>query len=226
MNDDAISRMPADLTPAERERVLADAEARDFRASEVLFEQGGPPAHLHALIGGKVKIWQDTPSGARMIVRFMHPGDLLGCVAVFRQIPFPANATAETACRTLVWPAVRIGALLKEYPALAANALAIVGARTAEMLQRVQELATEPVEIRIAWALLRLLSEAGPSADAALPVVLPVSRRDLAELTGSTLHTVSRTVSAWEDQELVRGGRGRVTVLDPERLKDIVRFRT
>lgn len=87
----------ADLTPEERARVLADAETRQFGPGEILFEQGDPPIHLHALVEGTVKIWQDTPSGARMIVRFMHPGDLLGCVAVFRQIPLPANATAETA---------------------------------------------------------------------------------------------------------------------------------
>lgn len=226
--NDAISRMPflAGLTPAERARVLAEAEARRFRPSEALFAQGDPPSHLHALASGAVKMWRDTPSGARMIVRFMNPGDLLGCVAVFRQIPFPANATAETECRTLAWPSDRIGALLKEYPVLSANALTIVGERTAEMLQRVQELSTEPVERRIAGALLRLLDKAGPSAGAAAPIILRVSRRDLAELTGSTLHTVSRTISAWEDRGFVRGGRGRVAILDPERLKTIVRLRT
>ena len=37
-------------------------------------------------------------------------------------------------------------------------------------------------------------------------------------MTGTTLHTVSRLLSAWEDQGLVKSGRQKVTVVEPHRL--------
>jgi CRP-like cAMP-binding protein len=46
----------------------------------------------------------------------------------------------------------------------------------------------------------------------------PISRQDIAEMTGTTLHTVSRLLSAWEERGLVKSGRQQVTVPQPHRL--------
>jgi CRP-like cAMP-binding protein len=46
----------------------------------------------------------------------------------------------------------------------------------------------------------------------------PISRQDVAEMTGATLHTVSRVLSAWENQGLVAGGRQKITICEPHRL--------
>ena len=46
----------------------------------------------------------------------------------------------------------------------------------------------------------------------------PISAQDIAEMTGTTLHTVSRIMSAWEASGLVEGGRQRVLVRDRARL--------
>ena len=45
-----------------------------------------------------------------------------------------------------------------------------------------------------------------------------LTRQDIAEMTGTTLHTVSRTLSGWEDEGVVRGGRQKVTVVNPHQL--------
>jgi hypothetical protein len=37
-------------------------------------------------------------------------------------------------------------------------------------------------------------------------------------MTGTTLHTVSRILSAWEERGLVEGGRQRIKIRDPHRL--------
>jgi CRP-like cAMP-binding protein len=46
----------------------------------------------------------------------------------------------------------------------------------------------------------------------------PISRQQIAEMTGTTLHTVSRLISAWESQGIVRGTRQKVLVLDSQAL--------
>jgi CRP/FNR family transcriptional regulator, nitrogen oxide reductase regulator len=45
-----------------------------------------------------------------------------------------------------------------------------------------------------------------------------ISRQDVAEMSGTTLHTVSRTLSAWEEQGLVEGGRQKITIREPDAL--------
>jgi CRP-like cAMP-binding protein len=79
-------------------------------------------------------------------------------------------------------------------------------------------MSTEQVERRIAHTLLRLAQQSGRKVEAGIQIDFPISRQDVAEMTGATLHTVSRVLSAWEDKGLVAGGRQKITLRDPHRL--------
>ena len=58
----------------------------------------------------------------------------------------------------------------------------------------------------------------GRKVEQGVEIDFPISRQDIAEMTGTTLHTVSRTLSAWEQQGLVESGRQRIVLRDPHRL--------
>jgi CRP-like cAMP-binding protein len=89
-----------------------------------------------------------------------------------------------------------------------------------EMQERYRELATEKVERRIARALLRLTAQMGVKAsDGAIE--LAFTRQELAEMSGTTLYTVSRILSEWERQGLVEAGRERVMIRSPHGLVQI-----
>ena len=201
--------------------VAALATPRVVRAGQAVFRQGGEPTHLHLVAEGRVKVWQVTGTGASLTIRFMEPGEVPGCVAVLRRIPYPATATAVVDSRILAWSWARFSELLERHPRIAANAVEVVGTHTEEMLHRMQEFATEPVERRIARALLRLSGQAGRPVCAGVEIDFPLSRQDIAEMTGSTLYTVSRTLREWERQGLVASGRRRVVVRDPARSQAI-----
>jgi CRP-like cAMP-binding protein len=79
-------------------------------------------------------------------------------------------------------------------------------------------MSTQQVERRVAHALLRLAKQAGRKVDDGIEIDFPISRQDIAEMTGTTLHTVSRTLSAWEQQGLIESGRQRIVLRDPHRL--------
>jgi len=96
--------------------------------------------------------------------------------------------------------------------------LQTVGSRLQETHTRVVEMSTQQVERRVAHALLRLVQQAGRKVEAGIEIDFPISRQDIAEMTGTTLHTVSRILSAWESDGLVEGGRQRIVLRDPHRL--------
>ena len=54
-----------------------------------------------------------------------------------------------------------------------------------------------------------------------MEIDFPISRQDVAEMTGTTLHTVSRILSAWEQQGLVEGGANGSCSETPARLHGI-----
>ncbi|MBX3560909.1 MAG: Crp/Fnr family transcriptional regulator [Sphingomonas sp.] len=206
-----IGRLFEGLPTKLHELLRRTGSVRSYAADQTLFHEGDLPAKLIVILEGQVRIWRSSLSGSAMTIHIMGPGDVPGCVAVFRQIPYPATATGVAPGRIMTWPIDRIAALMKEHPALAENALAIVGGRATELLQRLHEVSTEEVGQRLARTLLRLRDRAveGESEE---PVALRVSRQQLAELTATTLYTVSRLISRWEKEGMVTGGRGTITI--------------
>ena len=87
-----------------------------------------------------------------------------------------------------------------------------------EMQERYHELATERVQQRIARVLLRLAAQSGRKMESGVLIDLSFSRQDLAEMTGTTLFSVSRILNQWETQGLVKVGREKVVVVFPHGL--------
>ena len=186
------------------------------RAGSRLLKQGDHPDHLFCVLDGRFKMTTVSKDGAEKTLRFMEAGDLIGCAAVFKGFPYPATATAMTASVVARWDGKQFKDLMRRHPQVAANALTLVGARAEAMLERVREVTTETAERRVAKALVRLLSKS-PNDPKANGQVL-VSGQELAELSDTSLFTVSRTISAWKRAGVIDGGRGRIAVRDLKRL--------
>ena len=138
-------------------------------------------------------------------------------------VTYPGTATAAVDSLALYWPNAAWTNLIAAYPSLAVKAMQSLGARLQDTQDRVLDLATHNVEQRIAGAVLKLARQAGRKTEEGVLIDIPLSRQDLAEMTGATLHTVSRTLSAWEAKGLVDCGRRRVVVRDEQGLTAIAK---
>ena len=74
---------------------------------------------------------------------------------------------------------------------------------------------------RIARALGKLVVRAGKPVKGGTEIAFPLTRQDLSELAGTTMHSVSRCLSAWERDGIVLSKRRKVIVLHPHRLQKI-----
>jgi CRP/FNR family transcriptional regulator, nitrogen oxide reductase regulator len=192
------------------------AVVRHVEKTARLLKQGDPPEHLFVVTEGRFKMTTLNEQGRQKTLRFMGPGDAIGCAAVFRNFPYPASCTATTNSKVLSWNGSRFNQLVELHPQLARNALAMMGGRAEEMLERVHQVSSGSVEQRIARAILNVMKQATTKEDS-----LTISGQDLAELSDTTPYSVSRTISVWKRAGLVSGGRGRMVVLNSTRLSEI-----
>ena len=79
-------------------------------------------------------------------------------------------------------------------------------------------MSTQQVEQRVAHALLRLAKQSGRKVEHGVEIDFPISRQDIAQMTGTTLHTVSRILSGWEQRGLIESGRQRIVLREPHKL--------
>ncbi len=212
------SRLFQAMTASEREAVLGAAAHRSLHKGQVLIRQGEPASTFFLMERGYLKLTQLTPDGAEVIVRFVGPGDPVAGVAALGEAPYPVTAAACDAVDALAWSRGQLADLLARYPQLKTNILREMTAHMDDALTRLRELATLDVRQRLAHTLLRLTVKAAAGAGLAVPHTL--TRQELAELTGTTLFTVSRILTEWEGAGLVHSTRGHVAVLDAGRLQD------
>ncbi|WP_142846791.1 Crp/Fnr family transcriptional regulator [Telmatospirillum sp. J64-1] len=198
--------------------VVRHAQTRLIPKGTRIFSQGDEALAGHALIDGQVKIVQTGPDGQQVVLHFLGAGEMFGTLAMFMGGKYPAEALAVTDCVEIHWSVPTMMALMERHPRIALNALSILGRRFGEVQKRLREISTERVERRIAHALLRLVRQAGRRVETGVEIDFPLSRQDLAEMTGTTLHTVSRTLSAWEGQGIVASTRQHVVITEPHRL--------
>lgn len=190
------------------------AAARD----EFFFQQGDSADFLFVLENGQVRMTQLTPDGEQVILRYIRPQAMFGGIAAFTFKIYPATAEALEDSRALLWNAAAVRELMRAVPQLALNAMDHAAETIIELQDRVRELQTERLEQRVARALLRLAHQAGKPLENGILIDLPLSRQDIAEMTGTNLYSVSRILSHWEKQGIIEGGRERIVLCDPHRV--------
>ena len=84
----------------------------------------------------------------------------------------------------------------------------------ADAQDRFVEIASLDVSRRIGHSVLRLIDQAGREEAGGVRIDFPITRQDLAGLTGTTLHNVSRILTRWERQGVIAGGRRTLMVRD------------
>jgi len=211
----------AALDSAALNEVRTAARTMTMPAGAAFFREGDPAAAFFVLEKGSVKLTQLTPEGHQVVLRLLGPGDAFGGVAAFGGATYPVTAEAVTDSAALEWPGSVMAGLMERHPRLALNALRFVSARLHDLQVQYRQLATEKVERRIARALLRLMQQAGRRLESGVLIDLPLSRDDIAQMTGTTLYTVSRIISRFESDGLLEAGRQRMVIRDSQRLLQI-----
>ena len=206
------------LAGEDLDRVLAGARSSRYPKDSAVFEQEGEAESFFLLLSGHIRVVRTSPDGDQIIARYINEGELFGIAVTMGRTTYPASAIAAVDCVVLAWPNAEWPELQARFPAFGASAYQTLGSRLQETQSRVMEMSTEQVEQRIAHCILRLVNQSGRKTPDGIEIDFPITRQDIADMTGTTLHTVSRTMSAWEGDGLVHSGRQKVTVTDPHGL--------
>ena len=212
-----VSPLCAGLSNEDILKVASCARPKSFSRDEVLFRQGQPARCLVFIRSGSVKITQISTKGDEVILWMYGPGNIVGMLAELNSSCFPSTVSAMEQTTALVWDNVTLQSLIEMCPSLGQNLSRVLMNRLHELEERFREVATEKVPRRLALALLRLSRHVGKKVDEGVEVSL--SREELAQMTGTTLFTISRILSQWSRDNVVSSRRESVLLRDPGRLE-------
>jgi CRP-like cAMP-binding protein len=208
----------AQLAQNQIREILDLAQPKRFDAGASVFEEGQIADRFFLLLDGFIRVIRITAEGEQIIALHIQSGQLFGIAPALGHSHYPATAMAAADCVVLSWPAGLWHEFVRKYDGFGAEGSKIVGRRVSEMHDRIVEMATQQVEQRIANAILRLIHQSGRKTDQGIEIAFPITRQDISEMTGTTLFTVSRLLSAWEKKGLVKSERRKIIVTDPHQL--------
>lgn len=198
----------------DRERIAAVAEVRQYDRGDHVFEEDDPSDFFCVVMSGHIKVYKRAPDGHDVILEMFGPGGPLGAVAVYESRPYPASAAALEPSACIVVPRQAFFALLEQQPLLVRGLLSSLSLRLVELTTRLAELTGGRVETRFARLFLKLAEQLGRSERGGVFVPLPLSRQELADLTGTTIETCIRIMSRWGKDEVLRTEKDGFVVID------------
>lgn len=201
--------------------IAPNFRAHRYAPKAVLWLEGDRATEFHLVGSGKVKVVQTSLEGEDVILHVAEPGDFIGALPTPIGNTYPAGAVALEEAVTFAVNEKAFERILHDYPQVALRLLRFATKQLQVAHRRLREMSTERVERRIARTLTRLASQLGHKQGSAIEIEAPLSRQDLAELSGTTIYTVSRILKNWQRQGLVSARRKQIVILDPHGLVTI-----
>lgn len=201
-----------------REIVSLSGEC-NFSRGQTVFEEGDPVRNVFLLTSGEAKITRFGDNGTKVILRLVGHGELVDIIQFSEHCNHCSTAEALSDSTAFVWDAKVFETITTRFRVIRRNLLNIVSQQLQELEERYREVSLEKVATRLSRQLVRLVTRAGRRTNGTNEINL--SREELAQLTGTTLYTVSRLLSQWNERGIVRARRQTVSVQDMEALRKL-----
>jgi CRP-like cAMP-binding protein len=200
--------------------VLSAAQVVKFDRQETVFRSGEMIQRVMLLTEGSVKVTLIDQNGCAVILRLVGPGEILGTIGGARSTSNYSSAEARETSQAYVWSVATFEALSERFPIFRRNSMGILAACLQDLEVRFREISTETVAFRLSREISRLIPRVGRTVDRG-DIEINLSREELAQMTATTLFTVSRLLSKWEQRGIVSLRRLAVVVRDPIALANI-----
>lgn len=208
----------ADLSMDQLTRLAELARTHRYGKEHVIFNEGDPGTALYMIVTGRVKISQSSPDGKERTLALLGPGDVFGELALLDGGPRSADAVVAEDSELRVIPRQEFLTFVMDQPQVAMSLLVVLSQRLRHTNLLVHDAAFFDVRGRLARALLEL-ARAEPKMEPGPALVCPqLTQSELASIVGVTRESINKWLRYYERSGAVIRRRGRLVVLDPQRL--------
>lgn len=194
--------------------LVSEAHHRIFQIEQLIFYQDEPGATCHIIIQGRVRVFVIGEDGRELSMRILGPGEIVGEMALFENLPRSANVVSLDETHTLEFDQEALLRCLRRCPALALSLLQAMSARLRHTTEEAEGLASLPVPDRLLRRLQQLAHGSGVRVQDGIRIALPMTQQELATLVGTSRESINRALVKLRQQGYVRLEGGWIILLD------------
>jgi CRP-like cAMP-binding protein len=205
----------------ELEQLISDQRRiNKFKKKQILYVEGNHSSSLFFVIKGKVKTYKTNQDGREYIIGLHKEGDFIGYMNLLEDEVYSDSAMTMEETDICVIPRKEFFALLFSNRDIAEKFVKMLSSNVLESEDRLLKLAYNSVRKRVSESLLMLQKNYQKENDKG-KFSMPVSREDLASITGASKETVIRTLSDFKEEGLIDINGSTITIVNEIKLKNI-----
>jgi CRP/FNR family transcriptional regulator, cyclic AMP receptor protein len=215
-----LQRVPlfSELSRDDLEQISRVAVARNYPRGVRVFHEGDRSDACYIVRSGDLRVTREHPDGRAIALATLGPGDIFGELAMLDGEARSASVESLSECELLALPAGDVRRMLQSSSEITVKLVVALTRRLREANERIARQSFQTVPSRVAGVLSQLIAEETP-LEGRNGITIRMTQADLAQLAGTSRESVSRFLAVLERAGVVEVGRGRVTVLEPRRLR-------
>lgn len=216
-----VTRVPifATLDAEAQAQVATFARPRRLARGQSLYRQGESVAQLFVVHEGVAKLTHTRADGAQRVVRIVAPGQVIGENAFLTGERPDHSAIAVEPLVACVFDHADLAKLTAQYPLIATAMLRVLSARLTQAEHRLAMISVAEVEERVADYLLDL---PGEFTNGQVVVQLPMAKKEIASLLGTTPESFSRVLAKFARKQFITVDGSRIVLHDLAALSKLI----
>ncbi len=198
-------------------QLIARSDA--FAKNEHIFGAGSPGRGVYVLVDGRVKIYQLSDVGRKVILWFCFPGELFGFAETTQVRPREVYAQACTGSRVLFIGERAFKQFLEAHPAAARLVIDLLASRLRVVGEMLLNVSSDDVMTRLIKLIVRLNAIYGKRVDRESCLDIYLTHQEMADMIGASRQTVTTMLGRLQRQGVLRIEDHRLHIPDPERLE-------
>lgn len=199
------------MRPDQLSRIRHLVFEKRFERRKALYFEDQPADYLWVVRTGEVRLYKSSGAGRITTLEALSRGEMFGAVSSLDQDRYTASAEGVTDGSAWCLPRSVVLNQIAEDPRLAIDVLVVTSRRLRNAHERLRSFASDQATTRLARALLDVTHECEAQ----------VTKRALAEASGTTVETAIRVLRRFERDGVISSEVGRIHVLDDDALRKL-----
>jgi CRP-like cAMP-binding protein len=203
--------------------VVSKIITRRYKKGQMIFFEGDIADRLYIISNGKMKVFKYTKEGKEQILYILSNGDFIGDLSLLKRGKFEFNAEALEDTSICTLSKEDFDSIVRSNPEIPIKILENVHDRLISLENLVQSLGTKDVEARIAALIFSFAKSFGTETKEGILVDLPLNREEMGNYIGITRETISRKLTAMQDEGMIELiGNRKLLIKDTELLETLL----
>lgn len=195
---------------------------KEYKKDEIIFKEGEKIRSIHIIESGRVKVFATFDNDKERIIRLAADQHIIGHRGIGEDFTYSATAIALTPVKLSLIPFEVFQKALKANSEFCYHFMLFFAEELRKSERHIKQMETMSLTQKVAKALIMNLDAFGYDKKQKTLLNGALSRKDFSKITGSTYESIVRTLSTFNEEEIIKTDGKKIYILKEQELRQMI----